>query len=545
MEISEIIKKNELNEGQQKLLGLLKLFDSRCREFGITYYLGGGTALGAVRHKGFLPWDDDVDLYISRDQFQKLMSVKDEFFTDDFVLVSYYTFKSYRNVLVRCVDTESTAITKARLADDAPKGQFVELFIMDPIPIDEKKQHDWLVKHWVYAELMALAFRVANNRIYQWIDYDVYKYYLDKVDKVGVHQVLKELEEEIFTIPESEAKEYCSRWGQRNLFYDIDWFGTPRIVPFEDTFLPVPSNAERVLRFDYGDSWMYIPKVDEQIVHSIASDMEIPYTEFIDDIEKNIDRDELNKLYEQRKASLVEVYRKSSELTVEMQKMQELAVRMQVDKMDTAELKELLGAGRYADIRNKFDVWYATQSSNNFWALWHYLDIGDEKLFYALAAILVNGEFSKVLKITSWREKNGEPLLPMLQELRDYADDIRNAYIAIDAGDFDALKDCLDKCGKYFISKDQYDFAFLKSMYEVRVGLSNGMKLEDVRKNIEKRIEMFPEKGEIISYLADVQLAAGETDKAKATYVEAFEKTRQGLIQMHIKETLRTLEEEK
>ena len=150
MDIQEILNPHEINEGQAKLLSLLEKFDSRCREVGVTYYLGGGTALGAVRHRGFLPWDDDVDLYISRDNYCKLLKCKDRFFDDDFVLVSHDTYHSYRNVLVRIVDTESTAITRARIADNAPKGQFLELFIMDPIPSDKREKEEWLVKLWVY-----------------------------------------------------------------------------------------------------------------------------------------------------------------------------------------------------------------------------------------------------------------------------------------------------------------------------------------------------------------------------------------------------------
>ena len=60
------------------LLTLLKEFDSICRKHNITYYLEGGSLLGAVRHKGFLPWDDDIDLCITRSEWKKLLAVIDE-----------------------------------------------------------------------------------------------------------------------------------------------------------------------------------------------------------------------------------------------------------------------------------------------------------------------------------------------------------------------------------------------------------------------------------------------------------------------------------
>ena len=60
------------------LLTLLKEFDSICKKHNITYFLEGGSLLGAVRHKGFLPWDDDIDLCITRAEWEKLLKVIDE-----------------------------------------------------------------------------------------------------------------------------------------------------------------------------------------------------------------------------------------------------------------------------------------------------------------------------------------------------------------------------------------------------------------------------------------------------------------------------------
>ena len=67
-----------MNRQQQELTKILKKFDHFCLKYGIDYYLCGGSALGAIRHNGFLPWDDDVDLDITRANYQKLQECSDK-----------------------------------------------------------------------------------------------------------------------------------------------------------------------------------------------------------------------------------------------------------------------------------------------------------------------------------------------------------------------------------------------------------------------------------------------------------------------------------
>ena len=64
-----------MNERQSHLLRLLKEIDSFCREHDITYYCAAGTVLGAIRHGGFIPWDDDIDVYMLRSDYDKLIAL--------------------------------------------------------------------------------------------------------------------------------------------------------------------------------------------------------------------------------------------------------------------------------------------------------------------------------------------------------------------------------------------------------------------------------------------------------------------------------------
>ena len=88
----------------------------------------------------------------------------------------------------------------------------------------------------------------------------------------------------------------------------MNGFGTPKYIDFEDIKLPVPQKVNRVLRFDYGDFWMYVPKENEQREHSMIFDLNIPYEKVVNEYLKNIDYNHLMKIYKPRKKALFELF---------------------------------------------------------------------------------------------------------------------------------------------------------------------------------------------------------------------------------------------
>lgn len=74
--MNDLIQLNELSEHQKVLLSMLKDFDAVCEKHGIRYMLFAGTALGAVRHHGFIPWDDDADVIMMRSDYERFLNVR-------------------------------------------------------------------------------------------------------------------------------------------------------------------------------------------------------------------------------------------------------------------------------------------------------------------------------------------------------------------------------------------------------------------------------------------------------------------------------------
>ena len=84
-------QKKSVREVQEKILEIMKYIDKVCRDNGITYFIMGGTALGAVRHSGFIPWDDDLDIFMTPVEYEKFKSVMEVQRQDRFVIQEWKT----------------------------------------------------------------------------------------------------------------------------------------------------------------------------------------------------------------------------------------------------------------------------------------------------------------------------------------------------------------------------------------------------------------------------------------------------------------------
>lgn len=128
-----------LSEQQNRLREMLFAFDQFCREKHIRYFLCGGTLLGAVRHHDIIPWDDDVDVVMFREDMEKLLSYGSINSELDFVSHSVNTEKYYHPYLhANLNDTKTVRISEAT-AIHTGQGMFIDIFPLDPIP-DDKQQ---------------------------------------------------------------------------------------------------------------------------------------------------------------------------------------------------------------------------------------------------------------------------------------------------------------------------------------------------------------------------------------------------------------------
>ena len=119
-----------MNELQAKMLDIFIEFKRVCEKHGLRYYLASGTALGAIRHKGFIPWDDDMDVAMPRRDYDKLMRLGKEF-QAPFFLQNHQSDKSYSQGFAKVRNSDTTYIENFYLYHNINHGLWIDIFPID------------------------------------------------------------------------------------------------------------------------------------------------------------------------------------------------------------------------------------------------------------------------------------------------------------------------------------------------------------------------------------------------------------------------------
>ena len=125
---------NDVRAVQEKILDTMKYIDRLCRENGITYYIMGGTALGAIRHGGFIPWDDDLDIFMTPGEYEKFKSVFEKQNSTDFILQEWRTTPNYLEYAK--IRMNGTTFIEEHFKDrlDMHHGIYVDIMILHKVP---------------------------------------------------------------------------------------------------------------------------------------------------------------------------------------------------------------------------------------------------------------------------------------------------------------------------------------------------------------------------------------------------------------------------
>lgn len=241
---------------QDKILQIAQYIDNICTQNNITYYLMGGSALGAIRHGGFIPWDDDLDIFMTPDNYQK-----------------------FRDVFLKTGDQDAYYLQQLTLRDNMVAS--AKLRLNNSAYIEEATKH-WKIHQGIFVDIFLLH-NCPNNCILQLVQCFAAKYILVKGQgwkdikyrglkgliiqgirflpkDFGIETSLKLL----YKYNKRETRQVCHFMGKaffKRGIYDSKYFQKPERVAFEKTMLNAPSNTDEYLRERFGE-YMKMPSAD-------------------------------------------------------------------------------------------------------------------------------------------------------------------------------------------------------------------------------------------------------------------------------------------
>lgn len=268
-------------ELKQKLLSMLEQVLAICEKYDLRVYGVGGTALGAVRHNGFIPWDDDIDVALPRPDFERFLQVAQSELPEGLFLQTYRTDPDYRFPFAKVRDDRTTFFETSTRHLHIHRGIFVDLFPVDGYPDSEKirKRLDRYRK---------LAFAYASKDFYPRRTDLKYKFKLALVSLFfgfrSTASVLAWFDKKCMKYSYEDCDEticHCAMTGDRDHF-PKDYYGDKGAgVPFESLTLPVPVKTDTYLKHKFGD-YMKFPPKEQQVPHHYCDviDLDKSYTEY-------------------------------------------------------------------------------------------------------------------------------------------------------------------------------------------------------------------------------------------------------------------------
>lgn len=241
---------------QHAELDLLKELLRVCSEHNLTIWVEGGTMLGAVRHKGFIPWDDDIDVQMPRHDYDILLEHGNEWFRHPYFLQSAYSDPGYFRGHAQLRNDNTAAIRPSEGYRKFNQGIFIDIFVLDACP-DDKEELDTLC-HDIGHTLRCLK-AVDLDILYSGRLLQVFRKIRmrRKVKKTGFVNIYKSLENRL-RANKMDAVRYWTHitFSGNKLPFDRHIFDETVWLDFEDTKVPVPAGYDAYLRTVYGDTYM-------------------------------------------------------------------------------------------------------------------------------------------------------------------------------------------------------------------------------------------------------------------------------------------------
>lgn len=234
-----------------------------CDQNSIKYYLIGGTLLGAVRHKGFIPWDDDLDIVMPRNDYEKFCSLCETELSKNFYLHNIDTDKRYWLPFAK-VRKKNTIFDEKSISHlNVPKGIYVDIFPLDfSIGENDKGQEKRTKKIKRLSAVISYRAKVVKAKSFKVRIIHLFsRFFTIKSLTCKQIKLMKKLKNG------SHYVNYGSNYNTKKQTMPIEYYEPRKELVFENKLYPVPNQYEKVLTRIYGETYMQLPPEEKRITH--------------------------------------------------------------------------------------------------------------------------------------------------------------------------------------------------------------------------------------------------------------------------------------
>ena len=261
---------NDLRKLQKKELEILQAVHSACEKLGIEYVIMHGTLLGAVRHKGFIPWDDDIDICMVRDSYDKFIREGHKYLPENLMIQHVLYEKECPNIYAKIRDCNTTFLHSEHIDLSINQGVFIDVF-----PIDRIRSSNIYI---TYEYLRRRIFNVINEcydlAYIKEIKRPVSKFIGYVVHRIVNKGIMRKVDRSCFIENEEERRRRVHSLGDDCTFISVykkitgpySLFLDREIYDFDGFRFYGPKDYDSILTLLYGD-YMTLPPVEKRITH--------------------------------------------------------------------------------------------------------------------------------------------------------------------------------------------------------------------------------------------------------------------------------------
>ena len=272
------LDRDTLKKLQQKELESLVYFDKFCKEYELKYFLLGGCVIGAIRHNGFIPWDDDIDVMMPRRDYERMLRLWKTYESNERFLMLKTDGDTFTgNCFATLVDTSATMVKENQKNIDVPHGIVTDVFPLDGCPDGKFKRYLQYYHAMMYSLYMTEVVPTNHGKLIRFVGSVLWKQVPSRKRRTKIWKKHERKMTRYSFNTHEKCTELCAGPHYMLNEYPQRAFADVIYHDFEGMQFPIPQGYDTYLKMAFGN-YMELPPEDKQVPHHdlVALDLDKP-----------------------------------------------------------------------------------------------------------------------------------------------------------------------------------------------------------------------------------------------------------------------------